>query len=91
MQVFWTAKASADMYGIARRIRQENPVAAQEVVDTIYDSVMGLSDFPQRAPTGRSKTTRELVCFPYPYTAVYEVTERAIEILHIYHQAQDWS
>jgi toxin ParE1/3/4 len=90
MQVRWTAQASADVYRIARRIRQDNPAAAQQVVDTIYDSVMALADFPRRAPLGRSKSNRELVCLPYPYTVVYRITGQDIDVLHLYHHAQDW-
>jgi toxin ParE1/3/4 len=90
MQVRWTANATADLYRIARRIRQENPAAAREVIKTVYDSIMSLGDFPYRAPPGRLKDTRELVCLPYPYTAVYRVTGQTVNALHVYHQAQDW-
>lgn len=51
---------------------------------------MALGEFSYRAPSGRSKNTRELVCLPYPYTAVYQVAGQAIDALHIYHHAQDW-
>jgi plasmid stabilization system protein ParE len=47
MQVRWTANASVDLHRIARRIRQENPEAAREVVKTIYDSIMSLGILPR--------------------------------------------
>ena len=46
--------------------------------------------FPNRGRTGRIAGTRELVFGPLPYIAVYRVTEDIVEILRIYHGAQDW-
>ena len=45
-------------------------------------------DKPEAA-IGREKGTRELVLSPLPYIAVYRVRESTIEILHIWHGAQD--
>jgi toxin ParE1/3/4 len=39
---------------------------------------------------GREDGTRELVLTPLPYIVVYRVREDAIEILHVYHGAQNW-
>jgi plasmid stabilization system protein ParE len=39
---------------------------------------------------GRIAGTRELVFVPLPYIAVYRVEEDAVEILRLYHSAQDW-
>jgi plasmid stabilization system protein ParE len=91
MQVCWTVNANLDLLHISRHIRQENPTAAHTVVKTIYDSIMALEHLPYRAPIGRSDGTRELICLPYPYTAVCRVTHKAIDVLHIYHHAQDWT
>jgi len=33
---------------------------------------------------------RELVFSPLPYIVIYQVTENAVEISHIFHGAQDW-
>ncbi len=38
---------------------------------------------------GREEDTRELVLSPLPYIVVYRVKDSAVEILHIYHGAQD--
>jgi plasmid stabilization system protein ParE len=51
---------------------------------------MGLEMFPGRGRIGRVEGTRELVFAPLPCIAVYRVTEEAVEILRIYHSAQDW-
>lgn len=38
---------------------------------------------------GRQEGTREILFQPLPYVAVYRVTEQTIEVLRIYHGAQD--
>jgi toxin ParE1/3/4 len=90
MQVRWTRPAAQDLQHIARRIRRDNPVAAQRVTKTLYDGCMGLDMFPNRGRIGRIARTRELVFAPLPYIAVYRVQEDAVEILRVYHSAQDW-
>ena len=90
MQIRWTRPAAQDLQHIARRIRRDNPVAAQRVAKTLYDGCMGLDMFPNRGRMGRIAGTRELVFVPLPYIAVYRVEEDAVEILRLYHSAQDW-
>ena len=38
---------------------------------------------------GREEDTREILFPPTPYVAVYRVKERTIEVVRIYHAAQD--
>jgi toxin ParE1/3/4 len=90
MQVRWTRPAAQDLQHIARRIRQDNPAAARRVAKTLYDGCVGLEMFPNRGRIGRIAGTRELVFGPLPYIAVYRVNENFVEILRIYHGAQDW-
>ena len=90
MQVRWTRPAAQDLHNIARRIRHDNPAAAQRISKLLYDGCMGLDMFPNRGRGGRIAGTRELVFAPLPYIAVYRVREDAVEILRIYHSAQDW-
>lgn len=90
MVVRWTRPAAQDLERIAQRIRQDNPTAALRVAKTLYDRCMGLEMFPSRGRMGRVEGTRELVFAPLPYIAVYRVTEEAVELLRIYHSAQDW-
>jgi plasmid stabilization system protein ParE len=47
-----------------------------------------LATFPGLGRPGEVKGTRELVS-PH-YVVVYRSTEEIIEILHIWHGAQDW-
>lgn len=90
MQVRWTRPAAEDLERIARHIAEENPTAARRIAKTLYDRCMGLELFPHRGRIGRIAGTRELVLAPLPYIAVYRVTEAAVEIVRIYHSAQNW-
>jgi len=63
--------------------------AALKTVRTIFERVEQLVTFPHRGRMGREEDTRELVLSPLPYIVVYRVKDSAVEILHIYHGAQD--
>jgi toxin ParE1/3/4 len=49
-----------------------------------------LESFPNRGRNGRIGGTRELVLAPLPYIVVYRVTTDSVEIIRIYHSAQNW-
>jgi toxin ParE1/3/4 len=88
MEVRWTAPAAEDLENIALYIHRENPRAAQRVTRALFDAAMSLDVFPNRGRPGRIAGTRELS--PAPYIIVYRVKSEAVEILRIYHSAQNW-
>ncbi|MCU1276163.1 MAG: hypothetical protein JWO48_3594 [Bryobacterales bacterium] len=57
---------------------------------TIYQRVRSLKTTPNLGRPGHRSGTRELSLRPLPYVVVYAVKAEAVEILHIYHGAQDW-
>ena len=90
MEVRWSPRAAEDLERIFERIEKDNPIAARQVVETIYAGCSTLRDFPKRGRPGRMQGRRELVFAPLPYIAVYRVKKYAVEISRIYHGAQDW-
>jgi toxin ParE1/3/4 len=90
MLVRWTLPAVEDLKRITRYIRKDNPSSARYVAKTIFDAGNGLTTFPQRGRNGRIMGTRELVFPGWPFILVYEVRSQTVDILHIYHGAQDW-
>jgi plasmid stabilization system protein ParE len=56
----------------------------------IYQRIRSLKQSPHRGRPGHLDGTRELPLTPLPYVVVYSVKADAVEILHIYHGAQDW-
>jgi toxin ParE1/3/4 len=89
MDIRWTTEASSNLEQISLRIAEDKPEAALKTVAAIFERIEQLVSFPRRGRIGREKGTRELVLSPLPYIAVYRVRESTIEILHIWHGAQD--
>jgi toxin ParE1/3/4 len=58
------------------------------IAQAVVDCVEQLVTHPALGRPGEVKGTRELVS--PPYVVVYRSTEEIVEILHIWHGAQDW-
>jgi toxin ParE1/3/4 len=84
----WTAEASDQLEAAVKHIQQDNPTAARNVAQAVIERIEQLATFPGLGRPGEVKETRELVS--PPYVVVYRSTEETIEILHIWHGAQDW-
>jgi plasmid stabilization system protein ParE len=82
--------AAEDLENIKTYLQLHNPHFAEPTVRTIYQRVLSLKTSAHRGRPGHVTGTRELVLSPLPYPVVYRVKDDSIEILHIYHAAQDW-
>jgi toxin ParE1/3/4 len=89
MRVRWTIPAADDLYNIVRHIQQDNPNAAADVAKTIYNGCASLAEFPFVGRKGRIPDSRELVFSHLPYIVVYRIQDPIVELLRIYHGAQD--
>jgi len=89
MKIRWTSEATDCLEHIGQHIAGDNPEAALKTVNTIFEHIEELTVFPNRGRLGREEGTREMVFSPLPYIAVYRVRESTIEILHIWHGAQN--
>jgi len=87
-RIRWTTEASDQLEAAVKRILQDNPTAARNVGQAVIDRIEQLAAFPGLGRPGEVKGTRELVS--QPYVVVYRSTEEMVEILHIWHGAQDW-
>jgi toxin ParE1/3/4 len=90
MRVRWTPPAARDLRNIVQRIREDNSSAALDVAAAIYDGCGSLRKFPRRGRLGRIEGTRELVFSGLPYIVVYRIEAQIVEVVRIYHGAQDW-
>src|ERR1019366_10648048 len=88
MRIRWTTEASDQLIGIVQHIQQENPTAALNVAQAVIGDIDRLENFPHLGRPGELRGTRELVSAPY--IVVCRVTSEVVEILHIWHGAQDW-
>ena len=87
-RIRWTTEAVAQLEDAVRHIQQDNPTSASAVAQAIIDRIQQLASLPGIGRPGEVQGTRELVSAPY--VIVYRSTEEIVEILHIWHGAQDW-
>ncbi len=90
MRLRWTTPAANDLYNIVQHIQKDNPSAAADVASILYDGCGSLRDFPRRGRKGRIEGTRELVFPGLPYIVVYRIQNQIVEVMRIYHGAQNW-
>ena len=84
----WTNEAADQFEAAVKHIQQDNPIAGRNVAQAVIDCIEQLATFPGLGRPGEVKGTRELVSSPY--VVVYRSTDEIVEILHIWHGAQDW-
>jgi toxin ParE1/3/4 len=90
MRLRWALPAADDLSSIKHYLQQQYPHLAESTVRTIYERIHSLKLSPYRGRPGHRIGTRELVIMPLPSVVVYAVKAESIEVLHIYHGAQDW-
>jgi toxin ParE1/3/4 len=89
MIVRFSRAAQADIQNIYDYIASENPIAARSVVIAIERATVRLEQFPLSGRKGATESTRELVVSRLPYIVVYVATETDVEIVAVFHAAQD--
>jgi toxin ParE1/3/4 len=90
MRVRWTVPAAEDLEHIKNYLVEHYPHFAEPTVRAIAQRIRSLKASPNQGRPGHRTGTRELTLAPLPYVVVYRVRAEAVEILHIYHGAQDW-
>ena len=88
MSVTLAAAARADLARIRDHIGQQNPAAANRVAVQLLAACDRLEHLPERGRPGLVPGTRELAAM-WPYVIVYRVTPEEVQILRIWHGAQD--
>jgi plasmid stabilization system protein ParE len=90
MPVGFTRAALRSLAAIRDYIGRENPAAANRIAVQIVAACDRLEYLPERGRPGIVEGTRELVAL-WPYVIVYRITPVAVEILDIWHGAQERS
>lgn len=91
MRLRWTVSAVEDLEHIRDYLDSHKPQLTRSTVLSIYEDIRSLKIHPYRGRYGLREGTRELTFHPLPYVAVYRIRNDAVEILHIYHGAQNRS
>jgi plasmid stabilization system protein ParE len=90
VEIRWSLPAAEDLERICDWIERDNPEAARRVASTIFEGCTRLKDFPHLGRVSkRMSGRRELLFLPLSYIAVYRLTDQTVEILRIYHGAQN--
>lgn len=91
MRLRWTLSAAADMQQISDYLKEHHPRYRQPTMRKLYERIRSLKQRPHLGKRGRVEGTRELLLLPLPYIIVYRLSGQTVEILRIYHGAQEWS
>ncbi|WP_147478384.1 type II toxin-antitoxin system RelE/ParE family toxin, partial [Pseudomonas syringae] len=73
MQIIWRQRARMSLAKIIRYISNEDPKAAQAILERLQSAILPVADHPYLYRPGRVPGTRELVAHPN-YVLVYRVT-----------------
>lgn len=85
----WLARANSDLKSIVDYISDDNPDAADLLLQDIEMRVDQLLEQPRSGRVGRVAGTRELVVKPN-YIVVYAEGRDGVEILRVLHAARLW-
>ena len=90
MRVRWLRVALANLEEETDYIAEDNPAAADRLVQRIMRAVNLLAKNPAMGRPGRVSGTRELVVGDTPYIVPYRVRANAVEVLRVFHAARKW-
>jgi len=88
MPVSYTRTALNSLAAIRAHIGKDSPAAANRVAVQIVAACDRLEYLPERGRPGLQAGTRELVTL-WPYVIVYRITPESVEILNVWHGAQN--
>jgi toxin ParE1/3/4 len=89
MRIRWTPFAAADLESISDYLEVHKPHFREPTMRRLYQRIRDLKSTPYAGRPGRINGTRELLFAPMPYIAVYRVSPDTIEVLRIFHSAQN--
>jgi len=90
MRVVWSPEARQDLREIYLYLAADNPDAARVLQKRIKQGVELLRDNPHIGRPGRVSGTREFVISGTSYIVPYQIREKRLELLRVYHMARKW-
>jgi plasmid stabilization system protein ParE len=90
-QIRWTEEAAIWLEDIQKYIAKDNPAAARQVVEGIYEKVQILSDFPEIGYKYRKEPEGDIRVLLYGHYRIAYLFRNpdAVEILGVFHGALD--
>ena len=90
MKLRWTEPALRHLHEAYDYVQLDKPDAAARLIDRIEAAVERLRIFPQMGRASARPNTRELAVSGTPFIIIYRVMNNVLEILAIFHGAQNW-
>lgn len=90
MRVKWTIKAIGNLEEVFEYLAVDNPQAASDVAQRIWDAAQLLSRQPGMGRPGKVAGTRELVISGLPYVLPYVETKGVVITLRVLHASMKW-
>ncbi|HJP98533.1 MAG TPA: type II toxin-antitoxin system RelE/ParE family toxin [Rhodanobacteraceae bacterium] len=91
LRLEWTSPAADELDAAQTYYFDLNPRAASLLASRIWDAACRLLEHPEMGRPGLREGTREWAVSRTPYVLVYRVQANALQILHVWHAAQDWT
>ena len=88
MKTVWLPRAIQDLETIRDYIKQENPQAASKVARAIINTVSLIEEHPYIGQASELDEIFEKEVAGLPYLIPYRVVEDRLEILRVFHEAQ---
>ena len=88
MIVRFTDEAIGDLSSIRTYLAERSPNAADRIGRRLVEAADSLEGFQDRGKPGLVNGTREITTV-WPYVIVYRVTAAEVQILRVWHGAQD--
>ncbi len=89
MRIRRTLPAVDDLEDIKNYLDLHSPHFSRSTIRKLYDGVRSLRSMPERRRGGLKPGTREILYHPLPYIVIYRVIGQTVEVLRIYHGAQN--
>jgi len=89
LPIKWTDEAKTDLYTLIAFIAEENPYAAESLLEQIEESIIPTAEHPYMFRAGRVPGTREIVAHPN-YILIYQVLNDAIFVLGVVHSRGEY-
>jgi len=90
MKIIWSAASVRQLQQVFDYLQGESSGPATTMRRRILETVLRLGQMPFSGRIGRVEGTREAVVPRTPYLVVYRVSEPFVEIVGIWHGAQQW-
>jgi plasmid stabilization system protein ParE len=88
--VIWSGIARRHLKAIGDYYAQSDGSTANNVLNSIKAAADNLSRYPGAGRQGRVLTTRKLVLNDLPYIIIYQITDKDIRILAVFHTSRKW-